>query len=115
MQTVTIFQHLGDFASRVSTHINPVKVEFEISNRKIFLIRNKKKTARACIDKNNEIDFIYNQFKISEINKRLKLHKRFVDPMKSSTLPKGRLVKIRRCAQLSVQILFTQAQTRECR
>ena len=121
MESVNIFQYLGDLASRVSTYIDPVKVEFEISNRKRFLIKphtnflglgprlRQKTIARTCKTKeDNEILFVYRQFKISEVSKRSKLHKQVVDPMRSSNLPKGQLVKIRRRAQIAVERLFAK-------
>jgi len=113
MQTVNIFQYLGDLRSRVSTYIDPIKVEFEISNRKRFLIQphtnfQKTFTSSCKSEEDNELVFVYNQFKISEVSKRLKTPKRFVDPMRSSNLPKGRLVKIRRRAQMAVEKLFAK-------
>ena len=121
MESVNIFQHLGDLVSRVSTYVDPIKVEFEISNRKRFLIqphtnflglgprlRQKTFTSSCKSEEDNELVFVYNQFKISEVSKRLKTPKRFVDPMRSSNLPKGRLVKIRRRAQMAVEKLFAK-------
>jgi hypothetical protein len=121
MESVNIFQHLGDLVSRVSTYVDPIKVEFEISNRKRLLIKShtnflgqgprlrQKTIARVCKpEEDNEILFVYSQFKISEVSKRLKLPKRVVDPMRSSNLPKGQLVKIRRRAQIAVERLFAK-------
>ena len=128
METLNIFQCLGDLASRVSTYIDPIKFELEILNRKRFLLQNKNKHTNLqmphndkmqhngkmqhiglCkLEEDNEILFAYSLFKITEVGKRLKLPKRVIDPMRSSNLPKGKLVKIRRRAQIAVERLFAK-------
>ena len=60
------------------------------------------------LEEDNEILFAYSLFKITEVGKRLKLPKRVIDPMRSSNLPKGKLVKIRRRAQIAVERLFAK-------
>ena len=118
MESVNIFQRLGDLVNRVSTYVDPIKVEFEISNRKRLLIKSHtnflglgprlRQKIIAKTKEDNEILFVYRQFKISEVSKRSKLHKQVVDPMRSSNLPKGQLVKIRRRAQIAVERLFAK-------
>lgn len=101
-------QHLGDFANRVSTFIKPSMVEKEITKRQ-FLIRKHIITRERSEDE--EIKFMYNQFKIDEVSKRLKTPTVVCYPMKFSTLTMGKLVRIRNRARMAVNSLFAPKQT----
>lgn len=99
---------LGDLAGRTSTHIVPRKVELEIASRMNFLYFLGPRApigGNNEIEQNNEILFIFNQFKKTEVDKRLNIGSD-ASPIISSTLPMGKLVKIRQRAQLAVSQFF---------
>ena len=101
-------QYLGDLATRASTFIKPSMVEIEIAKRH-FLIRKHVITQEKS--KNEEINFMYNQFKIDEVSKRLKTPTVVCYPMELSILPMGKLVRIRNRARMAVNRLFAPKQT----
>ena len=103
-------EFLGNLAGRASTHIIPDKAASEISNR----LMNLKYTGTPVpLDQkqielkedHNEILFVYNQFKIREINKRLNITTE-INFVKSSSLSMRRMVKIRHKARLDVIRMF---------
>jgi hypothetical protein len=78
-------------------------VEKEITKRQL-LIRKHIITRERSEDE--EIKFMYNQFKIDEVSKRLKTPTVVCYPMKFSTLTMGKLVRIRNRARIAVNKLF---------
>jgi hypothetical protein len=104
-------QYLGDFANRVSSFVKPEKVEMELSQRQFLMsVEIIQKRDRE----NKEIKFMYKQFQIDEISKRLKNPKVVCSPMSLSSLSMGKLVKIRNRARMAVNRLFAEKQLTLC-